>query len=88
MNLFSKRADKLAILSKIVEGRLTNHDVINLRKSREPIHLTLNLDGTDIPQTFNEPCYHIDIYEDSTTKCYWQYADGRIEEVDKVDNRL
>ncbi len=76
------RAEKLALLSKIVEGRLTTKDAVDLRESRQPIYITLNL-GDDVRLPPNDPTYHIEISGDwKQSRRYWQYADGRIEEID------
>jgi hypothetical protein len=75
------RTYKLALLSKIVAGRLFDKEINNIRKSREPLHVTLNLgDGVSLKET-HDPTYHIDVCSDGTTKRFWKYADGRIEEV-------
>jgi hypothetical protein len=72
------RTYKLALLSKIVAGSLSDNERNNILKSREPLHVTLNLgDGVSLKET-NDPTYHIDVYSDGTTKCYDRYADGRI----------
>ncbi|GAB3639710.1 hypothetical protein [Spirosoma arcticum] len=81
------RAEKLALLSKIVEGRLTNKVVSDIRKSREPMYITLDLtDGENVLEP-NDPTYHIEVFDDwKHTRCYWQYADGRIEEAQQINN--
>lgn len=78
---FSKRTDKLALLSKIVEGRLSSKEIIDIRKGWEPMHITLNLGDWDTPieQGPDEPTYHIEIYTDGTTKCYDRYPYERLE---------
>lgn len=80
MNLL-RRAEKLALLSSIVQGNMTPGQVAQFRQSREPMQLTLSLgDGEDsLPYDPDEPTYHIDIYSDHTTECYYRYPDGRIE---------
>lgn len=81
MRLLANRAEKLALLSKIVQGRLGSNDVNNIRKGWEPIHLTLVLDDSEEPyeQDPDEPTYHIEVYTDGSTKCYNRYPDGGIE---------
>ena len=82
MRLIPNRAGKLALLSKIVEGRLSNKDVSDIRKSREPMYITLCLGDEENQPEPNDPTYHIEIYDDwKQSRCYWQYADGHIEEV-------
>lgn len=84
MRHLGRRIDKLALLSKIVEGRLTDKDVSDLRKSREPILITLNLGDDSDSQPDNDPTYHIEISDDwKQSRCYWQYADGRVEDVSR-----
>ena len=88
MRYLNSRADKLALLSKIVEGRLTAKVVGDIRKSREPMYITLCLGEEENQPEQNDPTYHIEIYDDwKQSRCYWQYADGRIEELDKASNR-
>ena len=88
MRLIPNRAGKLALLSKIVEGRLSTKDVSDIHKSREPIYITLNLGDDESPLEPNDPTYHIEISDDwKQSRCYWQYADGHIEEIDKATNR-
>ena len=81
MNLLSNRAEKLTLLSKIVAGTLTDKDVSDLRKSREPLYITMDLgDGEGTPDE-DDPSYHIEIWDNwQQTRCYWKYADGRIED--------
>ena len=85
----TNRTSKLILLSKIVEGRLSTKDVSDIRKSREPIYITLNLGDDESPLEPNDPTYHIEISDDwKQSRCYWQYADGRVEEIDKASNRI
>ena len=76
-----KRAEKLALLSKFVEGRLTDKVINDIRKSREPMYITMNLGEGDEPLCLDPdaPTYHIEVYSDNTTNCYYRYPDGRIE---------
>ena len=83
MRHLNSRADKLALLSKIVEGRLTDKVVSDIRKSREPIRITMNIGDGESPLEPNDPTYYIEISDN--WKCfrrYNRYADGRIEELD------
>ncbi|WP_020602568.1 hypothetical protein [Spirosoma spitsbergense] len=81
MPLLPTRAEKLALLSKIVVGKLSAKEVSDLRKSREPLYITMDLsDGEGTPDE-DDPTYHIEIWDNwQQTRCYWKYADGRIED--------
>ena len=76
------RAKKLALLSNLIAGRLSDREVSDIRKNRETLHLTLDLgDDEGIPDDDDEPSYHIEIWDNwGQTRRYWKYADGRIEE--------
>ncbi len=54
MRPLPNRAEKLALLLKIVEGRLTTQDAVDLRRSRQPMYITLNL-GDDVRLPPNDP---------------------------------
>jgi hypothetical protein len=74
------KAGKVALLTKFVQGKLTVADVNNIRKSREPMFITMDLGNGENPLEPNAPTYHIEIYDNwSYSRCYWQYADGRRE---------
>ncbi|GAB4038679.1 hypothetical protein [Spirosoma jeollabukense] len=74
-----RRIEKLALLTSILTGTATPKQIVDLRKSGEPIYLTLNLDDELTPYDPDEPTYHIDVYNDGTTRCYDRYPDGRVE---------
>lgn len=86
------RAAKINLLTSIVQGSLTAGQVAALKKSREPIYLTLNLDdGKPVPHDPTQPTYHIHVsYGEAgppggqtTATRFWHYPDGRIEYVNK-----
>lgn len=74
------RAEKLKLLSSALQGTITPKQVTDLRKSQEPINLTLNLDEEKlfIPYNPNQETFHIEIYRDGSSKSYDRYPDGRI----------
>lgn len=68
MRLILTRAGKLALLSKIVERRLSVKYVSDIRKSRQPIYITLNLGDDKSLLELNDPTYHIEISDDWKTE--------------------
>lgn len=83
MQRLPTRADKLALLTKIVSGALTQKDINDLRKSREPIRITLNIGDERTPKRTNDPTCHTELSADwKVIRRYNQYADGRIEELE------
>ena len=76
-----KHIEKIALLQSLLKGNATREQVDRLRKSREPIYVTLILDEATA-HIIDDPQYCITLYKDGTTRCYDRYADGR--EVDRM----
>ena len=76
-----KRTDKIALIQSILAGNATPRQISDLRKSREPIYVTLLIDEA-MAHIVDDPQYCITRYKDGTIRCYDRYADGR--EVDRV----
>ncbi|GAB3688427.1 hypothetical protein GCM10027592_03340 [Spirosoma flavus] len=76
-----KRVEKLKLLAALITGTVTSKQVADLRKSQEPIFLTMNLEDDDnkIEVESDEPTFNMEVYSDGTTKSYDRYQDGRIE---------
>ena len=75
-----KRTDKIALLQSVLAGNATREQVNRLRKSREPIYVTMIIDQA-MAHIVDDPQYCITLYKDGTRRCYDRYADGR--EVDR-----
>jgi hypothetical protein len=79
--ILEKRKDKLVLLSALVNGSATSEQISKLRKSREPIYLTMRLNDSDEPQEPNYPEYHMEFDRNwKLIRHYDLYEDGRIEE--------
>lgn len=72
-----KRAENIALLSALMSSTATAKQIETLRKSREPIHLTLILDEETANMEPHYPQYCMNCYEDGTTVCYDLHADGQ-----------
>ena len=76
-----KRTEKITLLQSMLAGNATPKQISILRKSREPIHVTLIIDEA-MAHIIDDPQYCITLYKDGTTRCYDRYADGR--EIDRI----
>jgi hypothetical protein len=85
MSLLQTRAEKLALLNKIVSGSVTPKQITQFQISREPIQVTMKLTDDEFADYHDpiEPTYHIEVSliagQSNNVVRYYRHPDGRID---------